>query len=400
LKAKTIISLEQALTLTYATLRFVHMGSRVIKIEPTPIPGRKSKGDPNRYIGRPFAGEDRHSYFIAPNLGKEAIAIDLKQREGQDLLKRLIQDLEADVFCTNTMPSRHKTLGIDFDTLRKEKDDLIWCCISAMGLAYPDVPGYDPVMQALCGYMDLTGHADGPPLQCGPPLVDLKAGDEAVIQIMQALMERKETGRGKQIDISMAQSAVSWLHTFLPMLEMGSPPSELKRSGNEHRQFIPVNAYQTQDGYVYMALGSDSQWCRFVQQSLFASLDEERYATNEGRRKDKRALHAAIEAITREHTSAKVSAALREAAIPHSPITPIEKVADLPFVASTSLKTVSPEGKIVRLPPPAVMTEELERLERTLPFAPSYGEHTDTLLAEIGLSGSEITDLRERGVVA
>lgn len=400
MKAKTIISLEQALTLTYATLRFVHMGSRVIKIEPTPIPGRKSKGDPNRYIGRPFAGEDRHSYFIAPNLGKEAIAIDLKQREGQDLLKRLIQDLEADVFCTNTMPSRHKTLGIDFDTLRKEKDDLIWCCISAMGLAYPDVPGYDPVMQALCGYMDLTGHADGPPLQCGPPLVDLKAGDEAVIQIMQALMERKETGRGKQIDISMAQSAVSWLHTFLPMLEMGSPPSELKRSGNEHRQFIPVNAYQTQDGYVYMALGSDSQWCRFVQQSLFASLDEERYATNEGRRKDKRALHAAIEAITREHTSAKVSAALREAAIPHSPITPIEKVADLPFVASTSLKTVSPEGKIVRLPPPAVMTEELERLERTLPFAPSYGEHTDTLLAEIGLSGSEITDLRERGVVA
>jgi crotonobetainyl-CoA:carnitine CoA-transferase CaiB-like acyl-CoA transferase len=399
-KTKTIISLEQALTLTYATLRFVHLGSRVIKIEPTPIPGRKSKGDPNRYIGRPFAGEDRHSYFIAPNLGKEAIAIDLKHKEGQNLLKRLIRDLDADVFCTNTMPSRHKTLGIDYPTLCREKEDLIWCCISAMGLDYPDVPGYDPVMQALCGYMDLTGHADGPPLQCGPPLVDLKAGDEAVIQIMLALMERKETGKGKQIDISMAQSAVSWLQTFLPMLEMGSPPAELKRSGNEHRQFIPVNAYRTSDGYVYVALGSDAQWCRFVQQPIFAGLDQERYATNEGRRKDKKELHASIEAITRQHTSEEVSGILKESAIPHSPITPIEKVAILPFVASTALKTVSPDGRTVRLPPPAVMTEELEMRKRTLPFSPAYGEHTNSLLVEIGLSDSEIAVLKDRGIVA
>ncbi|UCE20980.1 MAG: CoA transferase, partial [Candidatus Aminicenantes bacterium] len=240
MKPQVVLSVEQALTMTYATLRFVHLGWRVIKIEPTPVEGRKSKGDPNRYIGRPVAGEDRHSYFVAPNVGKEAIAIDLKQTEGQALLKRLIRELQADVFCTNTMPARHTRLGIDYETLRAEKKDLIWCCISAMGLAHPEVPGYDPVMQALCGYMDLTGHADGPPLQCGPPLVDLKAGDEAFIQVILALTERTETGKGKQIDISMAQAAVSWLHTFLPMLDMGSPAEELKRSGNEHRQFIPV----------------------------------------------------------------------------------------------------------------------------------------------------------------
>jgi len=400
LKPQVVLSVEQALTMTYATLRFVHLGWRVIKIEPTPVEGRKSKGDPNRYIGRPVAGEDRHSYFVAPNVGKEAIAIDLKQTEGQALLKRLIRELQADVFCSNTMPARHTRLGIDYETLRTEKEDLIWCCISAMGLAHPDVPGYDPVMQALCGYMDLTGHADGPPLQCGPPLVDLKAGDEAFIQVILALMERTETGKGKQIDISMAQAAISWLHTFLPMLDMGSPPSELKRSGNEHRQFIPVNAYRTKDGFIYMAIGSDAQWSRIAKKPMFNSLDQERFSTNEGRRKDKDELHKAIEAITQKHPSDKVSEVLTEAAIPHSPITPIEEVPNLPFVASNALQTTAPDGRTVRLPPPSNQTDYLEQINGSLPFAPAYGEHTDTILAEVGLSSSEIASLRERKVVA
>ena len=395
-----MLSVEQALTLTYATLRFVHLGWRVIKLEPTPIPGRKSRGDPNRYIGRPVAGEDRHSYFISPNVGKEAIAIDLKQDEGRKLLKLLIEKLRVDVFCTNTLPSRHEDLGIDYEALCGVKEDLIWCCISALGLAYPDVPGYDPVLQALCGYMDLTGYADGPPLQCGPPLVDLKAGDEAFIQIILALMERRETGKGKKIDISMAQAAVSWLHTFLPMLEMGSLPSELKRSGNEHRQFIPVNAYPTKDGFIYVAIGSDAQWGRFVKQPMFSSLDQDCYATNEGRRKGKRELHQSIEAITRKHPSKKVSEVLTEAGIPHSPITPIEKVADLPFVASESLKTTAPDSRAVRLPPPAVGTSHLKEIKGSLPFAPAYGEHTESILCEAGLSPSEIVKLRDKKVVA
>jgi crotonobetainyl-CoA:carnitine CoA-transferase CaiB-like acyl-CoA transferase len=386
--------------MTYATLRFKHLGWRVIKLEPTPVRGRKSRGDPNRYIGRPTAGEDRHSYFVAPNLGKEAIAIDLKREEGQKLMRRLIKELEVDVFCTNTMPARHERLGIDYETLSEEKEDLIWCSISAMGLAYPDVPGYDPVIQALCGYMDLTGHADGPPLQCGPPIVDLKAGDEAFIQIILALTERSETGRGKKIDISMAQVAVSWLHTFLPMLDLGSPPEELKRSGNEHRQFIPVNAYATKDGFIYMAIGSDAQWFRFVRQPMFASLEDERFTSNEGRRKDKMELHAAIETITRNHTSSDVSRVLTESSIPHSPITPIEEVADLPFVVSSALRTKTPDGRTVRLPPPAVLTEHLEQQNKELPFAPAYGEHTNALLSEIGLSQEEIVSLRNRGVVA
>jgi len=400
MRRRTVLSLEQALSMSFATLRCVHLGWRVIRVEATPTPGRPTHGDPNRSIGQPVAGADRHSYFVAPNAGKESLVINLKEERGRDLLRRVIRALGVEIFCTNTLPARHASLGIDYETLRAAKPDLIWCCISAMGLEEPEVPGYDPVMQALCGYMDLTGPADGPPLQCGPPIIDLKAGDEAFAQILLALLERAETGRGKRIDISMARAAVSWLLTFLPMLDMDSPPSELRRSGNEHRQFIPVNAYPASDGYVYLAIGSDAQWARFVAQPLFSSLDRPELATNEGRRAEKETLHHEIEALTRKKTAAEVSQALRAAKIPHAPITPIEQVMDLPFVKRSLLKTTSPQGRAVRLPPTAVPTPWLEKRQGNLRFAPGYGEQTRAVLEEAGLASGEIEELLRAGVVA
>lgn len=395
-----VLSVEQALSMSYATLRMVHEGYRVIRLEPTPVAGRQSRGDPNRYIGRPVAGADRHSYYVAPNAGKEAIAVDLKSPEGHSLVRRLIRELPVDVFCTNTMLSRHQQLGIDYDTLRAERADLIWCAISAMGPDYPKVPGYDPVLQALCGYMDLTGDRDGPPMQCGPPFIDLKAGDEAFVQVVLGLSRRDRSGGGRRIDVSMAQVAVSWLHTFTPMLDMGSPAEELRRNGNEHRQFIPVNAYRSADGFVYLAIGSDAQWARFAEQPMFAALADERYGSNEGRRTHKGELHAGIEQITSQHPSQVVSEALRAAGIPHAPITPIDQVPDLPFVEQSALRTITPDGHSVRLPPPAVMTPHLEQIDRTLPFSPAYGEHSDQVLAEAGLAPAEIAGLRDRSVIA
>ena len=395
-----VLSLEQALSMPYATERFVQLGWRVIRIEPTPRPGGKTPGDPNRYIGRPVAGDDRHSYFVAPNAGKQAIAIDLKQPEGRELLQRLIRELGVDVFCTNTMPARHQPLGIDAPTLRRIREELIWCSISALGLDYPQVPGYDPMIQALCGYMDLTGDPDGPPMQCGPPLIDLKAGDEVFAQVLLALLERERTGQGKVIDVSMGRVAASWLPTFLPMLDMGSPPAELRRSGNRHRQFIPVDAYPARDGFIYIAIGSDAQWRRLVATELFRSLDRQELATNEGRRAAGEGLHAEIAAITRQHPRAAITAVLEEAGIPHAPITPIEEVMDLPFVQQNLLGTQAPDGRSIRLPPAAVDTPFLEQVEGRLPFAPAYGEHTDAICAEAGLTEEEIAAARERRVVA
>ena len=395
-----VLSVEQALSMSYATLRFVHLGWRVIRVETTPRPGQVSRGDPNRSIGRPVAGEDRHSYFVAPNAGKEAIALNLKQPEGRVTLKRLVDELPVDVFCTNTLPMRHEPLGMDYATLSADRPDLIWCAISAMGTDHPKVPGYDPMIQALCGYMDITGQPDGPPQQCGPPIIDLKAGDEAFAQVLAAMLEQLQTGRGRAIDISMARAAASWLHTFLPMLDMGSPPEELRRAGNAHRQFIPVNAYPTSDGFIYMAIGSDPQWKRFVAEPIFASLDRADLASNEGRRAWQAPLHAAIGEITAQQSRDEIARAMARAAVPHAPISAIEEVMELPFVAQTALRTQAPDGSTIRLPPAAVNTAHLDAVDGQLPFAPAYGEHSDAVLGEAGLTAAEIADLRAKGAVA
>jgi crotonobetainyl-CoA:carnitine CoA-transferase CaiB-like acyl-CoA transferase len=395
-----VLSLEQALSLPYGTLRFVHLGWRVIRIESTPVPGLISKGDPNRNIGRPIAGEDRHSYYVAPNVGKEAITLNLKEEEGRRALLRLIEELRVDVFCTNTMPAHHAELGIDYETLRSVRPDLIWCSISAMGIDHPDVPGYDPVTQALCGLMDLTGERDGPPIQCGPPLTDLKSGDEVFAQVLLAMLERERTGQGKLIDVSLAHSAVSWLHTFTPLLDMGSPPDEIRRNGNRHRQFIPVNAYPTGDGFIYLAIGSDAQWSRLVAQPMFETLDKPDFRTNEGRRAAQDDLHAQIGDVTLRYNTESVAEVLGEASVPHSRITPIEDVPDLPFVKQAALQTVAPDGRVIRLPPPAVPVEHLDTIDRTLPFPPAYGEHTQQVLAEAGFSADELESMRARGVIA
>jgi crotonobetainyl-CoA:carnitine CoA-transferase CaiB-like acyl-CoA transferase len=209
-KKRTILSMEQALSLPYATLRFAQLGWRVIRIESTPT-GEGLPGDPNRYIGSRLTNDDsdddRRSYFVAPNVGKEAIALNLKDPRGQQLLQRLIEELGVDVFCCNTVPSRYQSLGIAPAILRTRFPRLIWAGISAQGPRYPNAPGYDPVIQAMSGFMEVTGPRDGPPTLTGIPVIDLKAGDELYANVMLALLDRAETGAGREIHVSMLQAA-------------------------------------------------------------------------------------------------------------------------------------------------------------------------------------------------
>jgi itaconate CoA-transferase len=399
-KRRTVLSLEQALSLPSATLRFAQLGWRVIRIEATPT-GSGLPGDPNRYIGSrtdtKLSDDDRRSYFVAPNAGKEAIALNLKDARGREVLHRLLCSLDADVFCCNTVPSRYKALGIDYATLSALKPDLVWAGISAMGPQYPEAPGYDPVMQAMCGYMEVTGDPKGPPTVMGLPVIDLKAGDEVYANVMLALLERHETGRGKEIHVSMLQAAASWLITVLPLVDFGCEPNEITRAGNEHRKFIPTNVYPAKDGFVYLAIGSDLQWTRLTEIPGFAGLASEGRRTNEGRQKERESIHRDLAALTRTREVDALLAGLGAAKIPATRIFDIRQVLELAPLRERFTRTRLPDGRAVRMQPMAV---EVPAARKELPFPPKYGADTRRVLAEAGYAEAEVGALAAAGIIA
>ena len=403
---KTVLSLEQALTLPYTTQRFVNLGWRVIRIESSQSKGSTRGGDPNRYIGENTGIDDLHAYYIAPNIGKEAITLNLKKKEGQDLLKKIIEKLNVDIFLCNTLPKRYKQLGIDYDTLKAANPNLIWCGISALGPDYPDRAGYDPALQALSGYMHLTGEPDRAPMLCGLPIIDLKAGDEAFIQVLLALLEQSNSEKignkikGKQIYISMAQCAASWLITALPQLQFVEDESELfTRSGNEHRSFIPCNCYPTKDGYVYLAIGSDSQWEKLSSIKGFEHIDKPDRKTNKGRDNDKENIYADIRTGLKQYTTDEFIEICKEQNLVIAPINTTQDVANLEFIKKNMLKTQMPSGKQIALFPPPVSTEFLSKKNNTLTCAPRLGEHNESILSEIGFCSEEIEKLKTDEVI-
>jgi crotonobetainyl-CoA:carnitine CoA-transferase CaiB-like acyl-CoA transferase len=366
----------------------------VIRLEGASRPGQKTPGDPNRYVGRHAAGPDRRSYFLAPNVGKEAIAIDLKREEGRELLLRVVRDLPVDVFASNTLPRRYAELGIDHETLSRANENLIWVGVSAMGPDRPDMPGYDPALQALLGYMDLTGHPDGTPTLMGVPMIDLKAGDEVFAQTMRALVEQAEGGQGARIDVSMARAAASWLQTTTPLLDLGATAGEVRRSGNEHREFVPVNVYETADSWLYVAIGNDVQWRRLTSLAPFRSLARDSRETNEGRKAERAAIHDELARVVRAHRTEELLSLLGDSGIVVSPVHTVEQARDLTGIREHLTRTTLPDGRGLRLPPAAVDAGRTD-----FPLAPRYGEHTREILREAGLENSEIDGLERRGVV-
>ena len=396
MKQRTVISMEQALAMPYATMRFVHLGWRVIRVEA--VDGRDLPGDANRYIGGPVPGIEPCSYFLAQNVGKEAIALNLKTEEGQEVLHRLIRTLDADVFCCNTMPGRYEPLGIDYETLGAVRPGLIWAGISAMGPEYPDVPGYDPVIQAMSGYMEVTGFADGPPTLMGVPLVDLKAGDEVYSNVLLALADGAHMSGGRRIDVSMLQAAASWLITLLPLIDLDCGPEEITRWGNAHRKFIPTSVYPTSDGYIYLAIGSNAQWRRLTAIERFADLDRDgRRRTPDARYADREAIYREIGEATGRATLEEISRELSAAQIPNTPINDIRRAHEMPAIRSRMTRTTLPTGQELRLQPMAV---DLPGQPAEFSVPPAYGQDTRSVLAEIGYTDGEIDNLAGGGHVS
>jgi formyl-CoA transferase len=389
----TVVSLEQATVLPYLTYRLAQDGMNIIRLE-HPV-----YGDPNRFIGENVLDEERmNSYFLCINAGKKALTLNLAEDGGQQIFHSLIKKLDVDIFATNQLPKNYKKLGIDYDSLKLLKPDIIWLGVTGFG---PDSneAAYDPILQARSGLMELTGEADGDPQVVGIPLPDMGTSEHAYGLVMKALYKRQATGKGSCINMAMFESSVSWL--TVPITLTGSFGKNISRRGNTHEFFAPVSVYQTKNGFIYLAVGNDRQWKTMVSQNIFMSLDQPAYERNEGRIKDVENLNQAINAITRLHTSEDLIDLFTAITVPVSKINPIDEVIKDPLVERRLLQAQDPStGTRITLAPPPNMTSFLEESGRKLSFPPRFGEQNSEIYGKkLGYSGEDLKRLKENGVI-
>ena len=392
-KDLTILSLEQATVLPYLTFRMAQDGMNVIRLE-HPV-----YGDPNRFIGDNVLSEERmNAYFLCINAGKKALTLNLAEDEGRQLFYDLIKKLNVDIFATNQLPKNYQKLGIDYETLKSVRPDIIWLGVTGFG---PDSNegAYDPILQARSGLMELTGDTGADPQVLGIPLPDMGTSEHAYGLLMKALYKRERTGEGSCLNLAMFESSVSWLTVAITLTD--SFGKNITRRGNTHEFFCPVSVYQTSNGYVYLAVGNDRQWKAMVSQEMFSSLDKNEYEKNAGRIGDVANLNAAINGITRNYTSEELIDLFTSITVPVSKIQTVTEVIADPLVQKRLLHAQDPvSGTRITLAPPPNMTPFLEASDQQLSFPPRFGENNQQIYGQqLGYSEEELAGLKEKGLI-
>jgi formyl-CoA transferase len=389
----TVLSLEQATVLPYLTFRLAQDGMQVYRLE-HPV-----YGDPNRLIGENVLREERmNAYFLCINAGKKALTLDLADPEGQEMFHRILRKFNVDIFATNQLPKNYKKLGIDYETMKSIKPDIIWMGMTGFG-PQSNEAAYDPILQARSGLMELTGEAKGDPQVLGIPLPDMGTSVHGYGEVMKALFKRQATGEGSCINISMFESSVSWL--TVPITMTAAFKKKITRRGNTHEFFCPVSVYKTRDGYAYIAVGNDRQWKSLVSEEMFKVLDKPQYEKNAGRIKDVENLNRAINMITEKHTTDELIDLFNRIILPISKIKTIPEVLADPLVERKLLYTKDPRtGLELTLAPPPAMSPFIEEKNRQMSFPPRFGEHNQEVYGKIlGYSQTDLNRLKEKKVI-
>ena len=383
-----VVDLTRVMTGPYCTMMLADLGADVVKIE------QPGKGDDTRHWGPPFyepvedaaAGSDHESsYYLAINRNKRSVALDLKSDLGREAFWRLID--RADVLVENFAPGVIDRLGMGQAAVRARRPGIVYASISGFGQDGPSRSrtAYDLILQGIGGTMGITGQADGPPTKHGLPIADMAAGMFAAFAIAAALVRRDRTGEGTYIDASLLAGQVSLL-TY--QLGIYLATSELPaRLGNSHPSIAPYDTFETADGYINLAVGNDAIWQRFCAVlDRFDWAADERFTTNALRVRRKGDLYAELVPELQRHTTESLLVLFDSAAVPSGPILAMDDVCQEPQVRQQALlrDVTHPTVGPIRL---AGFPYRLEG--QPLPIRrppPTLGEHTDEVLAELGLA--------------
>jgi len=391
LNGLTIVDLTRVLSGPYCTMLLGDMGARVIKVEQ---PGR---GDDTRAWGPPFV-KGESAYFLGTNRNKESVTLDFKEPRGRRVVEQLID--RADVLVENFRPGTMTRVGLDYETLRARCPRLIYTSISGFGQTGPrrNQPGYDAVIQAEGGLMSITGAADGPPFRLGVAIADMVAGLLAAQGIVLALYARERTGQGQYVDIGMLDGVVSLL-TYHASMHLNAH-TRSQRVGNGHATIAPYDTFMAADGDFFLAVGNDEQFRRFCAAAGIADLvADPRFATNPSRVEHRQALAARLNPVLRTRPRADWIALLTESGVPCGDVREVaDTLADSQLMARQMIESVEHvtigQMKVLGVP---IKLSDTPGSVRSAP--PTLGQHTDSVLTELGLSASDIDALRRNKVV-
>jgi crotonobetainyl-CoA:carnitine CoA-transferase CaiB-like acyl-CoA transferase len=386
-----VLDLTRALAGPFCTVMLADMGADVVKVE---TPG---KGDDSRGWGPPFQGGES-SYFLSLNRNKRSITLNLKQRAGQQVFRRLLE--RADILIENFSPGTMERLGFSYETVRQIRPDIIYCSISGFGQIGPSAqkPAYDLILQGMGGIMSITGPVGGPPTKVGVAIADTVAGMFAAYAIALALYHRQLTGQGQYIDTSLLDGMVAIL-TFQAAryFATGIPPAP---EGNRHPNIAPYESLATADGYINVAVGNEAIWSRFCAALGLEQVQKDpRFATNAQRLAHRDELVAILEERTRQYESPYLLQLLEEAGVPAGPIRNLKELFEDPQVEVLGLKqqVQHPSAGTITLTGIPYRFSATPGSIRRPP--PRLGEHTIEVLSELGYTQAEIERLREEGAL-
>ena len=381
-----VLDLTRVLAGPWCAQNLADLGADIIKVE------RPESGDDTRSWGPPYLRDEagnntsEAAYYLAANRGKQAITVDIATAEGQSIIRELAAI--SDVVLENYKVGQLKKYGLDYESLKQIKPDLVYCSITGFGQngPYAHRAGYDFIVQGTGGFMSLTGERDdlpgGGPQKAGIAITDLMTGMYATIAVMAALSHRDRTGEGQYIDMALLDVQVAMLANMnMNYLTTGIPP---KRWGNAHPNIVPYQTFATSDGHIIVAAGNDGQYKKFVHAGGRPELaDDPRFSTNPARVQHRDTLVPLLAEMVRGKTKAEWLVLLEDAGVPCGPINKLNEVFEDPQVQARQMQIELPHptaGKVKLVASPM----KLSATPITYASAPPLlGQHTDTVLQRL-----------------